>query len=313
MYFSSFDPFHLSTNGENIRILYMNGGLGNQAFQYIFARWLEIKTGEPCYLNDFYFYSKNKVHNGYEIERVFGLKPRLLSEHITKTQMEEMLWYYERGVSIENQLLSMGYPLCLIAETSNFNFKGNVIWTPANEYNNKLTETRGCIYYHGYFINVNYFKDIMDKMLQELQFKPIEDEKNKEYARLMENTNSVAVHFRTKEIFAKEWKVPEFVYAQAVEALEDKRKQDGSEEYTYFIFTDGIDYVKEHYKEAGLGDKKLVFVEGNVEPNNYIDCQLMTLCKHRIVTNSAFDYLAALIRKRREGYFVNLSLIRDIV
>ena len=29
----------------------MNGGLGNQIFQYVFFRWLEVETGESCIID----------------------------------------------------------------------------------------------------------------------------------------------------------------------------------------------------------------------------------------------------------------------
>lgn len=319
MYLSTHDPLHLSKNGQNIRIIRMNGGLGNQTFQYIFARWLEIKTGEPCYIDDFHFVNfpppniEQGLHNGYELERVFGVKPHLLSRHVSPKQKEEMFWYYQKGVSLPDILLSMGYPLSLIAETSNFSFRGNVSWTPANMYNPLLMNTRGCTYIHGYFINVNWFKDIIGQMLRELTFIPIPDEKNQELARQIMETNSVAVHFRKREIFATEWQTPDGDVARAIELFEKWRVDNNGEEFTYFIFTDNPDYVREHWDDAGLSGRRTVFVEGNTNPNNYIDCQLMALCKHRIVTNSSFDYLAALIRKHRDGLIVNLCPPREIV
>ena len=47
-----------------------NDGLGNQTFQYIFARYLEIKSGEKVWLDDSAFFI-SKEHNGFEIPRVF--------------------------------------------------------------------------------------------------------------------------------------------------------------------------------------------------------------------------------------------------
>lgn len=61
-------------------IAFMNGGLGNQTFQYIFARYIELSTKRECYLNDMDLTGKRIVHNGYELEKVFGVKPKLLSE-----------------------------------------------------------------------------------------------------------------------------------------------------------------------------------------------------------------------------------------
>ena len=52
-----------------MKIQFLNGGLGNQAFQYIFARYYALShPGEVMYLDDSYF-AQNTVHNGYELEK----------------------------------------------------------------------------------------------------------------------------------------------------------------------------------------------------------------------------------------------------
>ena len=35
-----------------MQIVMLNGGLGNQIFQYIFFRWLEVRSGEQCVIDD---------------------------------------------------------------------------------------------------------------------------------------------------------------------------------------------------------------------------------------------------------------------
>ena len=63
-----------------MRIQFLNGGLANQVFQYIFARSYELShPGEIMYMDDSYF-ALNTVHNGYELEKVFGIRPHMLSE-----------------------------------------------------------------------------------------------------------------------------------------------------------------------------------------------------------------------------------------
>ncbi|MCI9144363.1 MAG: alpha-1,2-fucosyltransferase, partial [Lachnospiraceae bacterium] len=51
-----------------MKIQFLNGGLANQAFQYIFTRVYELShPGEVIYMDDSYF-ALNTVHNGYELE-----------------------------------------------------------------------------------------------------------------------------------------------------------------------------------------------------------------------------------------------------
>ncbi len=55
-----------------MRIQYLNGGLANQTFQYIFYRYAQLRAPEygPWYLDDSFFWVK-KQHNGYELEKVY--------------------------------------------------------------------------------------------------------------------------------------------------------------------------------------------------------------------------------------------------
>ena len=61
-----------------MKIQFLNGGLANQVFQYIFARYYALShPGDKMYLDDTYF-TLHTVHNGYELEKVFGLRSGIL-------------------------------------------------------------------------------------------------------------------------------------------------------------------------------------------------------------------------------------------
>ena len=51
-----------------MKIVLMNGGLGNQLFQYAFYRYIQIATNDICYIDDSAFFGKNVEHNGFENE-----------------------------------------------------------------------------------------------------------------------------------------------------------------------------------------------------------------------------------------------------
>ena len=41
-----------------MKIVLMNGGLGNQLFQYAFYRYIQIATNDICYIDDSAFLAK---------------------------------------------------------------------------------------------------------------------------------------------------------------------------------------------------------------------------------------------------------------
>lgn len=92
-----------------MKIQYLNGGLANQTFQYIFARFhdLENPKDEPMLLDDSSFFV-NPVHNGYELEKVYSVKPRLLSQYFDPDVWEYMIEQKRNGISIPQILLDTG-------------------------------------------------------------------------------------------------------------------------------------------------------------------------------------------------------------
>ena len=59
-------------------VIKVMGGLGNQMFQYALYRSLRAK-GINASL-DLNFYKNNNEHNGYELEKVFGIHPKISND-----------------------------------------------------------------------------------------------------------------------------------------------------------------------------------------------------------------------------------------
>ena len=111
----------------------MNGGLGNQLFQYAFYRYIQIATNDICYIDDSAFFGKNVEHNGFEIEKVFNIKCNLLSDFFDNDVWLEMLKKKQEGISIPQQLLNVGIDIAVIAETEDLLFNGRIIEVKSND------------------------------------------------------------------------------------------------------------------------------------------------------------------------------------
>ncbi len=280
---------------ENLRIVLMNGGLGNQLYQYTFLRFLEKTTGESCIVDDSAFFGNHVEHNGLELERIFGIRLNKLSSCFSPDVWEEMIHKREQGISIPWQLMDNGLNITMIAENNTYHFDGNVIEIhPAKiseEILNVFTGAKGNIYYCGYFANTVYVNRMIKHLRQELRFPVIRetmetDTINARYQELIGLTDSVAVHIGRRDSFNGGRALPLEKYAEAIKAFEERGKQ-----YTYFIFSDDMEYCKENRDKLGLDSIKgeYVFVEGNYgNGNNYIDMQLMSQCKNMIISNSSF-------------------------
>lgn len=92
-----------------MKIQYLNGGLANQVFQYIFVRFAELYNpqNEPWFIDDSFFFLNN-VHNGYELEKVFGIQANLLSRHFDSDVWAEFIKNKKNGFSIAQSFKNLG-------------------------------------------------------------------------------------------------------------------------------------------------------------------------------------------------------------
>lgn len=288
-----------------MKIVLCNGGLGNQTFQYIFSRWIELASNEMCFLDDSAFWDKNVEHNGFEIPRVFpNAKIHLLSSAFDEDVRAYMLEQRSNGKSICQQIKDMGEDIVLVAETDDYNFSGNVVSVPTNAFLPRLARCRGNIYFHGYWINRDWLKsDFYEVLRKELEFAPLTESYNLKYAEDIMNCRSVSLHIRRGDFVRLHREQSPEMYRGVVEYTE--KNVSGAE---YFVFSDDLEWCRKNMEELGLKniEERVHFVEGNTKENNFRDMQLMTCCKvNTLLGSSSFSYLAALLNQNEDKMVIN--------
>ncbi|MBQ8526957.1 MAG: alpha-1,2-fucosyltransferase [Lachnospiraceae bacterium] len=296
-----------------MRIQYFNGGLANQVFQYIFYRHAQLATGNKYtwFLDDSFFFFKDE-HNGYELEKVFGLKPNLLSRYFSPDAWNHFIENRKNGIGTAQTMLNMGIDIKMIAEASNYTtanpFHGPICNISTNEYHPEILDVPGqALYYFGYWINKHWLDKYRDQILSELSFPPILDAHNLSYASKIKSTLSVGVHIRRGDFITLGWEInPETYHAYC------KMLFESYPELTFFVFSDDILWCKENACQLGLSlAKECIFVEGNTSGSNYIDLQLMSMCKGLLMSNSSFSYLAALMNNNLQ-FYINPLTYREV-
>lgn len=291
-----------------MKLQYLNGGLGNQLFQYIFYRYYQLHAADTIYLDDMKFF-KVREHNGYELERVFGLTPNLISNYFEPDVWEYMVSIAKGGGDLCQQMKDMGSDIIMVAETRNFSFDGEVHFIKTNEYHPGLTKLPGNIYFFGYWINKEWFNSIRETIMRELNFPPITDRKNLEYQNIIATQNCVSVHIRRGDFVKLGFDLPEEFYHQAMNNMAAVMP-----DATYIVFSDDITWCREKYHELGLdkAKEKLIFMSGNEGERSYIDMDLMSRCRGMILANSSFSYFAALYNSRPDKLIINPSRFREV-
>lgn len=298
-----------------MKIQFLNGGLANQAFQYIFARYYELShPGDVMYMDDSYF-ALNTVHNGYELEKVFGIRPHMLSECF-----DERVWNFILDTRLREQksvpqiFLENQIPIEMIAESAGtqeqFNpFSGKCYEIPVSQYFPDILDLYDAenLYYHGYWLNKNWFEAYRDVLLEDFKFPEITDEQNLQYMNQITASPSLSIHIRRGDFITLNWDFHEDFYQLCIDAFFVQYGRN----WNLFVFSDDIPWCREHAEEMHFDTfQSVTFVEGNTHGENYRDLQLMSRCKAMIMSNSSFCFLAALLNTERE-ILLNLT-DRDI-
>ncbi|MFP3153760.1 alpha-1,2-fucosyltransferase [Lachnospiraceae bacterium ZAX-1] len=300
-----------------MKIVSLTSGLGNQIYQYIFSRYLEKTAQGKVFLDDsWYWCSMNaQIHQGYELERAFGIKPKCLSGQFyrkdwklivelttVKRKIPMISLLKQLGIlGLDTVLLIEEYPP-FIADMNSYEtpYTGNVSTMKPFSFSHNVGKTgRLDVYYKGVFLNVHWFQYIRDTMIQELTFVPVEDDYNKNMMEQIRNVHSVALHVRRGDYVELGLQLGFEHYLKPVEVMKDYVCDP-----TFFIFSDDIAFCEKHIDEMGLckGKDKIVFVNGNTGVNSFRDMQLMSLCKNMIPANSTFSWIAAMLNQNPNKY-----------
>lgn len=146
-------------------------------------------------------------------------------------------------------------------------------------------------YIMGVFQNAAVVETVASEVKRCFSFVPFSDDFNKAVAIELDGCNSVGIHVRKgKDYMSRIWyqnTCPVEYYLKAVAKI--KELVDCPK---FFIFTDNPEWVKENF--IGI-DYKLV--EGNPADGwgSHFDMQLMSMCKHNIISNSTYSWWGAFL------------------
>ncbi len=277
-----------------MHIVFMNGGLGNQIFQYIFYRWYRnLMPKVDITVDDGKFWGDDVPHHGYELQRIFGLELPFLSQRFSPEVWQYMVNMRQQGTDIPEQLRLNGFPLRVIRERNitNINFGGEMKeFAPGDSLDINPKEN---IYWHGYWLTNCFYKQIAKEIEGELKFPPFSDRLNIQLEdRICRASEPTAIHIRRGDMASMGWSAAPEYYHQLINSFDADHKVS-----LYLLFSDDISWCEDHADELGLLDvaDRLLVVDNNRDENYWRDLQLMSLCKNRLSDRSSFSLLASFL------------------
>lgn len=255
----------------------LNGGLGNQMFQYAFGRALAYKNRTELILDTSQLKNKNFTAGitprSYELN-IFQLKAREATNNDIK-RIKPLFYRIANILAFKTGFEGIQTSKYFIEKKFSF-----------NESIEKIGKE---CFLAGYWQSFRYFQKIESLIQEDFKFQPSLDNKNMRLLKIIKNQNSIGVHIRRSDfVNNKKHNVhgacSNEYYKMAIENITKKI----SSPY-YYIFSDDIDWVRENLK-LQYPHK---YVSGNLGNRSYNDMQLLSNCKHNIIANSSFSWWAA--------------------
>ena len=149
---------------------------------------------------------------------------------------------------------------------------------------------------------------IKDEIEATFRFPEFGDERSREFASFLDNCNSVFIHARRGDMLsANGWCYKYGYFRRAVKHIKNNVKDPV---FVFFTNTGSIEWCKDNAKIFGLdySKDKVYFVDWNTGEESYRDMQLMSHCKHGIITNSTFGWWGAYFIKNPDKITISPEL-----
>ena len=267
-------------------IAQLQGGLGNQLFQYATARSLAMQK-QASLLLDQSWYTQT-----YE-----DVTPREL--HLSDLNTKGALISYQppfQRPKKARRIAQNFWPLnpFILLEQTPYRFDTRLNKSPAFKQQN--------LYLMGYWQSYKYFEEIKSLLQKEIRPKKPLNPHYQKYLDQIRSSQSAMVHVRRGDYvnLASAAKIHGFIgldyYIKGMELLLEKNSNT-----QFFVFSDDLEWAKANlpYQE------KCIFIESLPSNDAVIqELELMTHCQHHLIANSSLSWWAAWLGNNPDGLVI---------
>ncbi len=268
-------------------------GLGNQLFQYSFAKALQLNTGQRVYL-DISEYTRDVIRE-YNLCNFKISLPVIKGGKQIFNSIDGRDFY--NVLRADKDCSGYGFPMKFAKET-------NILFKPF------LLNPSGNWYFKGWFQNEKYFAPYADIIRKELR--PVNKIKiPSELKDILDKAETVSVHFRRTDFQGDHNILDLGYYRNAIRYIENKIKSP-----YYLVFSDDLEWVRQNVQFGS----SCYFVNENRELRDCEELLVMSRCRHNIIANSTFSWWGAWLNDHAEKlviapgkWFLNQNKKTDIV
>ena len=253
------------------------GGIGNQLFQYVFGQYLRYRYKQDVCYDDSSYLTTDKLRNS-ELSALDG-------NIVFNNECS-----FSRYRGIKNRLLRFLFQLNpkhhFVAESSR----------TLPEY----FESSHTYFFQGYWQDVKYYQWLKNNVPGfSIRIKEMPEELSFIKEKIQATKDSISIHVRRGDYFT-----PQNVgiygvcdasyYERAVELLSQKLNNP-----EIFVFSDDIDWVKNNIHAKGT-----FTIVPNYDVAQFAYIELMSYCKHHVISNSSFSWWGAVINEQKDAVVV---------
>ncbi|MGA2545213.1 MAG: alpha-1,2-fucosyltransferase [Rectinemataceae bacterium] len=250
-----------------MQIVKMVGGLGNQMFEYALALALRA-SGRDVRL-DLSWFDRNSQHNGYELERLFGVSIPACSAE-------------------ERAAIGDVSPSLFAKVRRRFIYRKRTHYRQAKHgYDPAPLSSHGDLYLDGFWQSYRYFDGMEDSIRKVFSFPTPLGGNNARVLQDAAGRTTIGVHVRRGDQLANDTLgivCGASYFRRAIQAA----LVDAMHPLVIF-FSDDLPWCE---KELGTG-LDAVYVDWNRKADSYLDMQFMTRCDRLVISNSTFSWWGA--------------------
>jgi hypothetical protein len=252
----------------------LKGNLGNQLFEYAFARKIQEQTNQKICVNTC-FLSK------YKPEYHCNLNNYLLNENVSFEDKRALPWFVNT-YSGPIRYIKKVFPKAFLKYSSK---RGRFIWLHETYVDLPIEPVKKDYYLVGYWQSTKYFSDIDSIIRKEFTPKLPPLEHNRELYDKINHSESICVTIRRGDYVTNEKYRRQFFlcdtpfFLKGIEIIRNKIPN-----ASVICFSDDIDWVKKNVPISGE-----VYYERGDDPV-WEKLRLMSSCKHFVISNSSFSW-----------------------
>ena len=257
-----------------MKIVKIKGGLGNQMFQYAFAKALQNECGDIVKIDTSWV--ENYCIQLHPIAKIINFNlslPTAANEDI-------------KSICLINHPDAVGisYKFRIVFEmifNRKYYFERNMLpqnIALLNKYN----------YFDGYWQTWKYVDSVYDSLKNDLVPKRAISKKTLETIQRVKNENSVFVGVRRGDYIKLSRTFGTFKTEYYISGMEYIEKHVADP--VYYIFSNNIEWVEQN---MDFGDRKIVYRRKEDIVDDFEELILMSNCKHSIIQNSTFHWWGA--------------------